>query len=322
MRYAHVLLPTVVEVPTGTVMVEAAAAFAPCAEVRKFANDVREMTVHRVRLWIESMPGAIARTLSTMLPVVLLLATPVQADGSDAGESEIRAGEGEITARELVARAIDQTRGISSYAEFSMIVHRPDWERTSTLRSWTRGRGDALIRFVAPAKDAGNATLKLGNKMWTFTPKLNRTIRLPYSLMSQSWGGSDFSYTDLSRSDNWLNDYDLSIASVETVDGHKIYTLEAIPHDEAPVVWGKEELVLRDDYVILKHTFYDQSLKPLKNLETLEIGERDGRMMATRMRMVKLETPEKYTELSWGRADFDVELDDQMFTLFYLKSGD
>ncbi|MBQ75706.1 MAG: outer membrane lipoprotein-sorting protein [Gammaproteobacteria bacterium] len=232
------------------------------------------------------------------------------------------AAEADITAKELVEAAIDQTRGISSYAEFSMVIHRPDWERTSSLKSWTRGRKDALIRFIAPAKDAGNATLKLGNKMWTFTPKLNRTIRLPYSLMSQSWGGSDFSYTDLSRSDNWLNEYDLSIASVTTEDDHKIYTLVAIPHDNAPVVWGKEEMLIRDDYVMLQHTFYDQSMEPLKTLETLEIGERDGRMMATRMRMVKLNAPEKYTELIWGEADFDVELEDQMFTLFYLKSGE
>jgi hypothetical protein len=220
-----------------------------------------------------------------------------------------RAAEPEITARALVEAAIDQTRGLSSYAEFSMVIHRPDWERISSLKSWTRGH-------------AGNATLKLGNKMWTFTPKLNRTIRLPYSLMSQSWGGSDFSYTDLSRSDNWLNEYDLSIASVTTEGDHKIYKLVAVPHDDAPVVWGKEEMLIRDDYVMLMHTFYDQGLEPLKKLETLEIGVRDGRTMATRMRMVKLNAPEKYTELIWGETDFDVKLEDRMFTLFHLKSGE
>jgi hypothetical protein len=228
----------------------------------------------------------------------------------------------DITARELIAAAIDQSRGKSSYAEFSMVIHRPEWQRTSSLKTWTRGRKDALIRFVAPARDAGNATLKLDNKMWTFTPRLNRTIRLPYSLMSQSWGGSDFSYTDLSRSDSWLDEYDLSIESVRMEDGHRIYTLVAIPHDDAPVVWGREEMVIRDDYVLLLHTFYDQNLEPLKKMETLEVGEIDGRMMTTRSRMSKLESPDKYTELIWQTADFDVEVDDQMFTLFYLKSGE
>ena len=80
-------------------------------------------------------------------------------------------------ARELIAAAIDLTRGRSSYAEFAMVIHRPDWERSSSLVAWTRGRKDALIRFTAPAKDAGNATLKQGEKMWTYNPKLNRTDR-------------------------------------------------------------------------------------------------------------------------------------------------
>tara|TARA_B100000315_G_scaffold260445_1_gene321954 strand:+ start:35455 stop:36339 length:885 start_codon:yes stop_codon:yes gene_type:complete len=259
---------------------------------------------------------------ATTIVVVLLCTFSAPAVAAAAAAAPGSAAHADITARELVAGAIDQTRGISSYAEFTMVVHRPDWERTSSLKSWTRGRKDALIRFVAPAKDAGNATLKLGNKMWTFTPKLNRTIRLPYSLMSQSWGGSDFSYTDLSRSDNWLDEYDLSIASMRTEADYKIYTLVAIPHDDAPVVWGKEEMLIRDDYVLLLHTFYDQSMQPLKKMETLQVEERDGRMMATHVRMVKLDSPEKYTELIWGEADFDVELEDQMFTLFYLKSGD
>ena len=101
----------------------------------------------------------------------------------------------EVTAESLVAGALDLVRGRTSYTELSMIIHRPDWERTSSLVSWTRGREEALMRFTAPARDAGNATLKQGDKMWTYTPKLNRTIRLPYSLMSQSWAA--VSYTHL-----------------------------------------------------------------------------------------------------------------------------
>jgi hypothetical protein len=225
------------------------------------------------------------------------------------------------TARDLVAGALDLMRGKTSYAELSMIVHRPDWERTSSLVAWTRGREDALIRFTAPARDAGNATLKQGEKMWTFTPKLNRTIRLPFSLMSQSWAGSDFSYNDLSRSDKLLRYYDLSIASSSEQDGHTVYTIEAIPHDNAPVVWGKEEIVLRDDDVLLSETFYDQAMVPLKRMETLEIGELGGRIMSTRMRMNPLDEPGSYTELHYDRAEFDVALPERTFTLFSLQSG-
>ncbi len=225
------------------------------------------------------------------------------------------------TAAELVEKAIDQTRGQSSIAVLSMTVRRPSWERSSTLEAWTRGREDALIRFTAPARDAGNATLKQGEKMWTYTPKLNRTIRLPFSLMSQSWAGSDFSYNDLSRTDNLLHQYELTLTNSEERDGQMVYTIDAIPHDDAPVVWGKEQLVLRDDFVILEQTFFDQDLMPLKKMETLEVGELGGRVMGTRMRMFEVETPDSYTELVWDSAEFDVQLEDQLFTLFSLRQG-
>jgi outer membrane lipoprotein-sorting protein len=235
--------------------------------------------------------------------------------------AEEGADAGPISAEELVAGALDLVRGRTSYTELSMIIHRPDWERTSSLVSWTRGREDALIRFTAPARDAGNATLKQGEKMWTYTPKLNRTIRLPYSLMSQSWAGSDFSYNDLSRTDDLLRYYRLTIIDTRETDGHSIYTVEAVPYDDAPVVWGKEEWVLRDDYVLVSQSFYDQSMELLKRLETLEIGELGGRVLPLRMRMSRLDEPENYTEVIYESAEFDIEIEDRTFTVFSLQSG-
>ena len=224
-------------------------------------------------------------------------------------------------ARTLVAGAIDLTRGLTSYAEMQMVVHRPDWERSSSLVAWTRGREDALIRFTEPARDAGNATLKAGEKMWTYTPRLIRVIRLPYSLMSQSWAGSDFSYNDLSRTDALLHQYTLTIVATVEQDEQRVYTIEAVPHDDAPVVWGREVIELRDDYVLLSHTFHDQDGIALKRLQAMEIGPRGGRVFATRMRMVKLDEEDHWTEVNYSTVDFDVELDDGLFTVYALRGG-
>ncbi|MCB1684765.1 MAG: outer membrane lipoprotein-sorting protein [Pseudomonadales bacterium] len=266
--------------------------------------------------------------LWALLVVGAALSSPMRvAAAQSADEPEVRKpdvqepGVREPGARELVAGALDLIRGRTSYMEMSMLVHRPEWERSSSLVSWTRGREDALIRFTAPARDAGNATLKQGDKMWTYTPKLNRTIRLPYSLMSQSWAGSDFSYNDLSKTDDMLRYYDLSIADSVEQDGHRIYTIEAIPHDDSPVVWGKEQLVLRDDYVLISQTFYDQAMVPLKRLETLEIAELGGRTMSVRMRMIQLDEVDHYTEVSYDAAQFDIALEDRTFTVYALQSG-
>jgi Outer membrane lipoprotein-sorting protein len=146
-------------------------------------------------------------------------------------------------------------------------------------------------------------------------------IRLPYSMMSQGWAGSDFSYSDLSRTDQLLHQYDLQLVATEERDGHRVYTVDAIPHDDAPVVWGKESIVLRDDYVVLGQTFFDQSQKPLKRLETMEIKAMGGRTFATRIRMLPLEEPGNFTEITYEQARFDVEIDPSMFTVYALQSG-
>ena len=226
-----------------------------------------------------------------------------------------------VTAETLIAGALDLMRGETSYTSLRMTIHRPRSERTSELLGWTRGREDALIRFTAPAKDAGNSTLKQGEKMWTYTPKLNRVVRLPFSLMSQSWAGSDFSYNDLSRSDKLLKHYDLDIVATEVDGEYTIYTVDAVPYDDAPVVWGKEQIVLRDDYVMLSQTFFDQQMLAVKRMETLAIGELGGRVLATRSRMINLEEDDKWTELEYLSAEFGLELADKVFTQFSLRSG-
>ena len=99
----------------------------------------------------------------------------------------------EIDTRELIQKAMDHWRGLSSYSEMTMTIHRPDWERSMSMRSWTKGEKTTLVRVTAPKKDAGNGTLTKDNNMWTFAPKVNRIIKVPSSMMSQSWMGSDIS---------------------------------------------------------------------------------------------------------------------------------
>ena len=78
---------------------------------------------------------------------------------------------------------------------------------------------------------------------------------------------------------------------------------------------------IRDDYVLVELTYFDQELVPVKKMQSLEIGELGGRMMATRMRMAEVDTPDEYTELNYDAMDFDVQLEDRMFTVFALKSA-
>ena len=224
-------------------------------------------------------------------------------------------------ARNIIQNAIDHYRGLSSYTEMTMTIHRPDWERTMSLRGWSIGGKKTLIRVTAPARDKGNATLVLDdNKVWTFTPKINRVIRVPSSMMSQSWMGSDFSNKDVSRTDEIVDSYTHTLLRTEMADGHKVYVIESVPKEESAIVWGKEISHIRDDYVELEHQFLDQEMKPVKYLKTLDIREMGGRMFAVRQQMRHHEKKDEWTEISVQVLDFDKKIADYLFTLSNLRN--
>ena len=236
----------------------------------------------------------------------LLLLGPVQAQ--------------ELTARDLVEKAMDHWRGLTSYSEMTMIIHRPDWERSMTMKSWSKGDKISLVRVIEPKKDAGNGTLLNDNNMWTYTPRVNRVIKVPSSMMSQSWMGSDFSNKDISKSTDIIDQYEHELTHQEERDGHVYYTVSSIPHEEAAVVWGKEVLVVRDDYVMMEQQFWDQDGVLVKKLETLEVEEMGGRAVAKIMQMGKVDEPAEWTRLVANQIEFDLELSEQMFTLSNLRN--
>ena len=221
---------------------------------------------------------------------------------------------------ELVREAVDYWRGNTSYMTVEMTVHRPEWQRSLSMTGWTRGRDDALIRFTAPARDAGNATLKVGPSMWIFTPKLNQVIKLPASMMAQSWMGSDFSYNDLAKSDQIVDDYSHELIETTETNDHTEYTVESIPKPDAPIVWGKQRLRIRDDFVLLEEEFFDQDMNLVKRLEATQIGPLGGRPYPVIMRMTDLGEEDHWTELHYGEAVFDLALQEYLFTLSNLSN--
>jgi len=230
------------------------------------------------------------------------------------------AAETEPDATRIVREAIDHWRGLSSYTEMTMVIHRPDWERSMTMRAWTKGKDQTLVRVVEPKKDRGNGTLTDANSMWTFSPKVNRVIKIPSSMMGQSWMGSDFSNKDIARADDIVDQYDHTILRREEVDGVTVYDVQSIPHEDAAVVWGKEVLRIRDDYVVLEHAFFDQDDELVKKLVSLEVEEMGGRTIAKRQRMVRIEEPNEWTEISVNDVVYEIELKDSLFTLSNLRN--
>jgi outer membrane lipoprotein-sorting protein len=221
----------------------------------------------------------------------------------------------------LVKAGFDHYRGQASESTVEMIVHRPTWERTMRMDAWTRGTSESLIRISAPAKDAGNGTLKKGKEMWTYNPKVNRVLKLPPALMSQSWMGSDFSNNDLAKSDSIINDYTHTLKGTETHEGHTVYVIESTPKPNAPVVWGLQVLKIRDDHVILSEEFFDEEQKPVKHMTSHEIQMMGGRMFPRVWKMQETDKQGQYTQLVYHAIRFLDALPDRTFTRNALMHG-
>lgn len=224
------------------------------------------------------------------------------------------------SARDIVHQAMEHWRGLTSYGESTMVIHRPDWERTMTMRAWTRGDEETLVQVTAPKKDAGNGTLLKDNNMWSYTPRINRIIKIPSSMMNQNWMGSDFSNRDISKSTDIIDQYTHTLLETRESDGHRVYVVESVPHEDAAVVWGKEILTVRDDWVLIEHQFWDQDNILVKKLQAREIAEMSGRSVATVIRMFDLDTPDEWTEMRTISIEFDVDLPDWVFTLSNLRN--
>ena len=252
------------------------------------------------------------RFLTAMTALVALAAaSPSFAGLVDAADAD---------ATELVKRAVNHWRGLSSISEITMVIHRPDWERTMTMRAWTKGDKQSLVRVLEPRKDRGNGTLTDDDSMWSYSPKVNRVIKIPSSMMGQSWMGSDFSNKDVAKADDIIDQYTHTLLDTEQRDGHVVYVVQSVPFEDAAVVWGREVLEIRDDYIVLSHRFYDQDDELVKQLTTHEIGEMGGRTTALRQRMSKVDSPGEWTEIRVLSAEYDVDLPDSLFTLSSLRN--
>ena len=225
----------------------------------------------------------------------------------------------EPDATQLVKDSFDYYRGKASTATIEMTIHRPDWERTQAMKAWTVGEEDSLITTIEPAKDRGNGTLKKSEDMWIYNPKVKRTIKLPPSMMAQSWMGSDFSNNDLAKSNNIIDHYTHNLIDTTEQDGHTVYTIESIPNPEAPVVWGKQILKIRDDLIFLEESFYDETGERVKTLTFSDISDFSGKLYPATMRMRPADKPDQYTELHYRELEFMDTLPERYFTLSALK---
>ncbi len=211
-------------------------------------------------------------------------------------------------------------RGNSSASTMTMKIVRPDWTREITMEGWALGTNYSLILIKSPARDAGTAFLKREKEIWNWQPTIDRVVKLPPSMMSQSWMGSDFTNDDLVKESSVVYDYNHFIRGDTTINGYDSWKIEMIPKEDAAVVWGRIMIyVAKKDDIELLIRYYDEDNYLINTMVLSEIREMDGRVIPTRMDMIPAENPDQRTVIIYQEMEFNIDLSENYFSIQNMK---
>ena len=226
----------------------------------------------------------------------------------------------QLTAKEIVDKADKKNRGESSRGIMSMTIVRPNWERTIEMKNWSKGTDLFMIYITKPAKEKGQVFLKVGKEMWNYVPTISRMIKIPPSMMMQSWMGSDFTNDDLVKQSSIVVDYDHKLLEEEEVRGQLCYKIELIPHPEAAVVWGKIiSWITKDGFNLWKNEYYDED-GFLVNIENgYNIKKMGDRIIPTRFEMIPTDEEGRKTIMEIKESEFNIDIKDSFFSKQNMK---
>lgn len=211
-------------------------------------------------------------------------------------------------------------RGKTSAGEMKMKIIRPSWSREITMKSWTKGETLALILITGPARDKGTAFLKRNKEIWNWQPSIDRVIKLPPSMMMQSWMGSDFTNDDLVQESSVIKDYTHRLIGAEKIADRDCYKIELIPKEEAAVVWGKVICWIdKKDFIEMKVECYDEDGYLVNTLYGKQIKSLGGKILASVLEVTPAAEPGHKTIIEYLRLEFDQNIDDGFFSQQNMK---
>ncbi|RPJ59499.1 MAG: outer membrane lipoprotein-sorting protein [Acidobacteria bacterium] len=225
-------------------------------------------------------------------------------------------------AKEIIDRVDRMLRGDSSVGRVEMTVATRQWKRTTELRIWSEGTDKVLVRIEAPKKDQGTSTLRVGDNIWNYLPKIDRVIRVPTSMMMASWMGSHFTNDDLVQESRLARDYDITIEFEGARNGVEVYEFLLMPRPQAPVVWGKIVYQIRkSDLMPVWARFYGEDGELKRRATFSDYQTMDGRLVPALMRMTPQDKPGEYTEMKYRELEFDVKISESIFSLKSLRGS-
>jgi len=228
----------------------------------------------------------------------------------------------QLTAKEIITKADEKFNGeMSGYSVMSMTIVRPSWQRTVEFKSWSLGDDYALTIITAPAREKGQTFLKRGNEMWSWNPAISRLIKLPPSMMSQGWMGSDYTNDDILRESSVVNDYDHLFEGEEMIDGRMCHKIRLTAREDADVLWSRQMWwVDKKDFIVLKAELYDEDGFLVRTERGTDLRTMDGRLIPTTIELVPAEQEGHKTVLKITEIKFNITVEESFFSQQNMKT--
>ncbi|MDN5213941.1 outer membrane lipoprotein-sorting protein [Fulvivirgaceae bacterium BMA12] len=225
-----------------------------------------------------------------------------------------------LTAREIVQKADQKRRGNTSEAEMSITIVRPTWSRKMVIKAWSKDNDYSLLLITEPARDRGTVFLKRKKEIWNWIPSIDRNIKLPPSMMMQSWMGSDFTNDDLIKESSIVEDYKHKLLTDSVILGRVCYKIELLPKPEAPVVWGKiYSWIDKTDCMELKTELYDEDGYLVNQVLFSDIKLLDGRLLPAKMEYIPADKKGQKTVIQYHKVNYGATIDEAFFSLQNMK---
>ncbi|MBC8296561.1 MAG: outer membrane lipoprotein-sorting protein [Pelagibacterales bacterium] len=218
-------------------------------------------------------------------------------------------------ANEILKKSEEKIRGIkSSYQEMSIKIVRPKWSKEMKMKGWSIGEDYFASVVLSPAKEKGIVFLKRENEVWNYIPSIERTVKLPPSMMMQNWMGTDFTNDDLVQRSSIINDYSNTIIKEEEIEGLDCWVIELNPNEDAAVVWGKLMIWIdKKDYMQLKTQFFDEYDELVSIMHGKSIKTFDGKKLPSIIEFIPLDKKGNKTIVERIVWKFDIDINSRFF---------
>lgn len=229
----------------------------------------------------------------------------------------LQSGLAEENIKAIVDHVDKLYRSQSSVAVVEMQIINPNWERSLRMNISTETMKNTFIDILYPNKEKGSGTLRKGNEMWNYFPKVGKVIKVPPSMMMSSWMGSDFNNDDLVKETTLTQNYTAKFIGASQSKNHVI---ELLPLATTVTVWGKILLTVdKASRMPITQEYFDEKGAKIRILTFSEYQKFGNRMIPAKLELVPTDKANQKTIIRYVDVKFDLVLPADTFSLINLQ---